>query len=57
MTRSLVASGRWSLTPGTLVLETIRAGDCGRSNQRSPKTDFTVNALKIILERTEEGNK
>ena len=26
MTRSLVASGRWSLKPGTLLLETIRAG-------------------------------
>ena len=30
MTRSLVASGRWLLTPATLLLETIRAGDCGR---------------------------
>ena len=30
MTLSLVTSGRWSPTPGTLLLETIRAGDCGR---------------------------
>ena len=30
MTRSLVAFGRWSLTPSTLSLETIRASDCGR---------------------------
>ena len=30
MTRSLVAFSRWSLTPGTLLLETIRASDCGR---------------------------
>ena len=30
MTLSLVSFGRWSLTPGTLLLETIRASDCGR---------------------------
>ena len=30
MTRSLVVFSRWSLTPGTLSLETIRASVCGR---------------------------
>ena len=30
MTRSLVVFSRWSLTPGTLLLETIRASDRGR---------------------------
>ena len=28
MTRSVVAFSRWSLTPGTLLLETIRTSDC-----------------------------
>ena len=28
--------------PGTLLLETIRASDCGRPNQRSPKIGSTV---------------
>ena len=30
-----------AVTSGTLLLETIRASDCGRPNQRSPKTGST----------------
>ena len=47
MTQTLVAFGRWSLTPGALLLEMIRAGDCGspktsgRPNQGSPNTGTT----------------
>ena len=48
MTRSLVASGRWSFMTGTLFLETIRAGDCGRPRRVVAQNRFYCSAWMVV---------
>ena len=50
MTRSLVAFTRWSLTPGTLLLETIRASDCGPQDEWSPKPEVAQDRFYCLAD-------
>ena len=52
MTRSLVASGRWSLTPVTLLLETIRASDCGRPRRVVVQTRGRPRQVLLYMKKT-----